>query len=337
MVLRAFGNGGERGGDRIGASNPEPTVEEIVVALRDMAERRSRRDAAPLRDVGAIVEPVTVHRRSERFDFLNPRATDDEPVAVEFKNVAVPDIAEMRAAEIERLLGENRRLHEQVFHLLHLVEQERQTLRADAVERAATKDGREAIVREVRGTIEAEMRPLLKAILRLLERTGAERGGQALGNASTVELPTRLGRPRLGIAAERQPDHADASAEDRRLRDGAPRPDMRGDTLGRATSAQTGPIAARPTGADDARKPSRTAPDTRSERDRHAAWILDLIEAAGARVQMPGERDGSNVPHGADPHLRASFDPAANPPPAREYGLVARFIQRLKRFRRASE
>jgi hypothetical protein len=337
VVLRALGNGGERGVDRIGETNPEPTVEEIVVALRDMAERRNRRDAAPLRYVGAIVEPVTTHRRSERFDFLDPRANDDEPVAVEFKNVAVPDIAEMRAAEIERLLGENRRLHEQVFHLLHLVEQERQALRADEADRGATKDSRAAIVREVRGTIEAEMRPLLKAILRLLERTGAERGGQALGNASAGELPARLGRPRLGIAVERQPDRADASGEDWRRRDVAPRPDMRGDPLGRGTSAATGSTAARPIDAGDAQKSARAAPDTRSERDRHAAWILDLIEAAGARVQMPGERDGSSVPHGAEPHHHASFDPAASPPPAREYGLVARFVRRLKRFRRASE
>jgi hypothetical protein len=112
----------------------EPTMEEIVVALRET--KNSAVNRPPLSVVGNQSAGVTQ---------------------------GVIDIAALRDHEVERLLSENAELNQRMMVLLKLLEHE-QARQPDAT----------AITRAVREAVGAELRPVMLTLLRLLERRHAE-------------------------------------------------------------------------------------------------------------------------------------------------------------------
>ena len=79
------------------------------------------------------------------------------------------DIAALRESEIQRLLTDNARLNERVMFLLKVIEREQPRNRTEA---AAEVSG-DAILHDVKVTLEAELRPVLDVLLRLLEKLQA--------------------------------------------------------------------------------------------------------------------------------------------------------------------
>ncbi len=127
-------------------------MEEIVVALRET--RRGAGVTAPFAVVGG-----------DRASQAAEKAETEDPVA----------IADLRDADIERLLAENARLNERVVFLLKVIEREQRR-------RTLVDEDRGAAIRDVRAALEAELRPILLAMLRLIEKHGASQA--ALGAAA---------------------------------------------------------------------------------------------------------------------------------------------------------
>jgi hypothetical protein len=128
----------------------EPSMEEIVVALRE-----TTRDADRMRPFGGATQ-------SRGF-----RAAKGVHGSTE--------LTDLRDDEIERLLQENARLNARVVALLKVIEREQAIHAAEtAVETAPAEVDRDAIGREVRAALEAELGPVLVILLRLLQKQHAE-------------------------------------------------------------------------------------------------------------------------------------------------------------------
>jgi hypothetical protein len=126
----------------------EPTVEDIVVALRET--RRGAGRAAPFN---------VANRRSGGNRGANIVAYQQDWIA------GATDAAGLRDCETERLLAENSRLNERVIFLLKIIEREQARL----AERTAVETDRDALFREVKAALKAELRPALLVMLRLFE------------------------------------------------------------------------------------------------------------------------------------------------------------------------
>jgi hypothetical protein len=146
-----------------------PTMEEIVVALRE-----TRRGAGRLPPLTVVGGPPGVNRTSG--------------VAANAMNgtAGSADIVALRDGEIERLLAENARLNERVVFLLKVIEQSQAQNAAFVAEHAATETDREVIFRDLRAAVEAELRPVLQVMLRLLEK---QRGGHQAADPATPQTP----------------------------------------------------------------------------------------------------------------------------------------------------
>ena len=150
----------------------EPTMEEIVVALRET--RRGADRMNPLTLVG--------HSRGNRA----------------LRGSAGPtDLIDLRDGEIERLLSENARLNARVVSLLKVIEHEQAyhvaaTAEAEA-EAAPIEADRSAIYREVRSALEAELSPVLLVLLRLLERQRTDPGAGDSRVSNRIALSAATG------------------------------------------------------------------------------------------------------------------------------------------------
>jgi hypothetical protein len=127
----------------------EPTMEEIVVALRETRRVAGR----PASNAGS--------RRAGGNRTGN---------VVTYPQSWVADVADLRDNETERLLTENARLNERIIFLLKVIEHEQTRFAA----RMAAEADRDAIMREMRAALKAELRPSLLVFLRLLEKQLAE-------------------------------------------------------------------------------------------------------------------------------------------------------------------
>lgn len=128
----------------------EPSMEEIVVALRE-----TRRDADRMQPFGG--------------------STQSRGVRAAKGMHGSTDLTDLRDDEIERLLQENARLNARVVALLKVIEQEQAIHAAEtAAETAPAEVDRDAIGREVRAALEAELGPVLVILLRLLQKQHAE-------------------------------------------------------------------------------------------------------------------------------------------------------------------
>jgi hypothetical protein len=162
-------------------------MEEIVVALRE-----TTRDADRVRPFA-----VAGQSRGKR----NVRGINDPD-----------DVVDLRDGEVERLLQENTRLNARVVSLLKVLELQQAVHAESAAEQTAettrTETDREAIVREVRTALEAELAPILLVVLRLLEKQRADPGAgnrEVTRGAGPAAVPRPAPRPAPGPAAYPRP------------------------------------------------------------------------------------------------------------------------------------
>jgi hypothetical protein len=185
--------GGKITSDMVEEAKRDPTVQEIVVALRETTFRGKGRGM------------TVVGRRPEESSRAATRAwtthaDDDGRESFEHRDSALPDVAELRDAEMQRLLSENARLNERVVFLLKTLEREQAARRerGDAGEHSARAD-REAIAQEVRGAIEVQLKPVLMTVLQLLQQPAsgaAQRGlGRTAGGQVSVPIESRAAPP----------------------------------------------------------------------------------------------------------------------------------------------
>ena len=136
----------------------EPTMEEIVGALRET--RRGAERMAPFTVVGGQAGTGRPSGAvTETLESTGPTA-----------------IADLRDGEIQRLLAENTYLNARIISLLAIVERAQARDAEPAVHRPAGETGGGTIVSDVRAAVEAELRPVLLVLMRLLEtgRVGRE-------------------------------------------------------------------------------------------------------------------------------------------------------------------
>jgi hypothetical protein len=133
----------------------EPTMEEIVVALR-----QTTRDADQIHHFA-----ITGPSRGKRI--------------ITGINQSI-DVVDLRDDEVERLLHENARLNARVVSLLKVLEHTQSPHADGAVDQTAetthTEADRDVIPRAVRMALEAQLSPILLVLLRLLERQRANPG-----------------------------------------------------------------------------------------------------------------------------------------------------------------
>jgi hypothetical protein len=142
----------------------ETTMEEIVVALRE-----SRRDAsrvAPFTVVGSQPGGSWPSAAAPRGDAAIVRLGEAGNTQ---NDISSTDIADLRDGEIERLLAENARLNQRIVFLLKIIERE-QRHNSDLTGGYVVETDRGAIAHDVKTALQAELRPILLVLLRLLEK-----------------------------------------------------------------------------------------------------------------------------------------------------------------------
>lgn len=135
----------------------EPTMEEIVVALRET--RKGAAPAAPFTVVGG--------RRSGS-------QVPDVAADTQSRTAGSTDIADLRDSEIERLLADNARLNERIMFLLKVIEREQTRNTQPVTAHAAVETDPDTIVRALRVALQAELSPVLQVLLRVLKKQRTE-------------------------------------------------------------------------------------------------------------------------------------------------------------------
>ena len=169
----------------------DPTMEEIVVALRET----KRGAARPL--------PFTVVDGHAGGNWAASDATSYDRETGEARSHGADaadgstDIANLRDNEIERLLTENARLNERVVFLLKVIERRQGRSIQPTANHGANENDHGAIFHDVKAALEAELRPVLLALVRLLEkqRAAANEEGVHRGAPEARRLATPLGMP----------------------------------------------------------------------------------------------------------------------------------------------
>ena len=162
----------------------EPTMEEIVVALRE-----TRRGAGG-RPPYAVVGRAPVSNWASGAAGSGDKASDLVRAADAKCGPGSNDINDLRDGEIERLLADNARLNERIIFLLKVIERgQASNVELTAVQ-AALETERCALLNDVKAALGAELRPVLLVLLRLLEK---QRGDPpevaARGAGSVAERP----------------------------------------------------------------------------------------------------------------------------------------------------
>jgi hypothetical protein len=147
----------------------DPTMEEIVVALRETKRGAGR------------MPPLTVVGGHPGVNWTSGMAADAAN-----GTAGSIDITELRDGEIERLLAENGRLNERVVFLLKVIEHKQAQSAAIAADHAAIERDRDVLFRDLRAAVEAELRPVLVVMLRLLEK---QRAGHEAADPATPQAP----------------------------------------------------------------------------------------------------------------------------------------------------
>jgi hypothetical protein len=142
----------------------EATIEEIVVALRETRRGAGRALPFTVVDGGQPSDNCgsgTVQRGGEGSGARGHSAASEAQ-----NGVGSTDVGDLRDDEIERLLTENAQLNERIMFLLKVIGREQ----AHDAENAAIETDRGVIFRDLRAALEAELRPFLLVLLRLLEK-----------------------------------------------------------------------------------------------------------------------------------------------------------------------
>jgi hypothetical protein len=145
----------------------EPTVEEIVLALRETERGVDR--VPPFTVVGGQPRGIrgSVAARGHS-------ATSTATAGTQNGTSGAADLAALRDGEIERLLAKNAHLNERVMFLLKVIEREQAHNAIRAAEPAAIETDRGGIFQDVSAALQAELRPILLVLLRLLEKQRAD-------------------------------------------------------------------------------------------------------------------------------------------------------------------
>ncbi len=161
----------------------EPTMEEIVVALRE-----TRRGAGRLPPF-TVVEGQPGVRSSGSAQRGKGHAARTHGATAHTQDGAArsTEVANLQGGEIARLLAENARLNERVVFLLKVIEHEQ--LRGAAIAaRLAAVETEKAGASDVRAALESELRPVLLVLLRLLEKQRSHRASN--GTDGVTHAPT---------------------------------------------------------------------------------------------------------------------------------------------------
>lgn len=148
----------------------EPSMEEIVVALRETRQTADR------------IQPLAV-TAPPRFG-QGVRGM-----------VGSTDLVDLRDGEIERLLSENARLNARVISLLKVLEHEQACQAEITAGVVPTEPDQAAIYREVTAALEAELRPALLVLLQLLQQQFADASPDDGNAGGKVRLSVPTGRP----------------------------------------------------------------------------------------------------------------------------------------------
>jgi len=157
----------------------EPTLQEIVVALRDVAAPAKPREPAAAAEPGASLYRLQPSRP----------AVPPLPPADARSAERPPPSGDPRDAEIARLVDENHRLNLRLFELLRTIERSRRAGEERPIPQAPAAIGREAIRREAREAIRRELGPLLVALVKILDAGAAPPGAQREAAASIPRRP----------------------------------------------------------------------------------------------------------------------------------------------------
>ena len=188
------------GGGNAGASGAEDaSIADIVVALRGATAVRADHAVAPLRPAGLAGPSYDAPLAAEGRDVAAadpgaPQRLPAAPPAAEGELV----LDNLRDAEIARLIAQNHRLNEQIFQLLKIIEREKERVARQRAADAARQmpvplEPGESVGREVRVALEAELRPILGALLRLVQRMAAERAPQRAAVAAEAPVGEKPG------------------------------------------------------------------------------------------------------------------------------------------------
>ncbi len=194
----------------------EPTMEEIVVALRE-----TRRGASG-RPLYAVVGRAPACDWPSGPAGHGDKAGDLVRAADAQSRSGSTDINDLRDGEIERLLADNARLNERIVFLLKVIERVQASNVEFAAVQAALETERYTLLSDVKAALGAELRPVLLVLLRLLEKQRgdppevAARGTGAKRNAQQRQwrrLPDWIAEAarKLGDEAEARPKKAGAA------------------------------------------------------------------------------------------------------------------------------
>jgi hypothetical protein len=269
----------------------EPTVQEIVVALRETTFRGKGRGisvagrrAADDFKRSAIPYPAHPVRQDE----------DEQPGAAEYKEAAFTDVADLRDVEMQRLLGENARLNERIIDLLKILEREqiaRNEQRNAERESARQSEERDSVVREVKSALEAELRPVLLTVLHLLEQPPLYGGMQRVQARDSGFRPPPSAAPRESPAAAARSAHHDEGRDGRRI-DQAPV--SHGAERGGYYSGWVPDLIRAADGEQTAPRPADAGHDGTHEpaRQRQRGFVLRVLERITLRQGPVGPPDG---------------------------------------------
>jgi hypothetical protein len=176
--------------------NLEPTMEEIVVALRE-----TRRGATGTQPYAVVSRPSAGNWTSGTTG-RSDKPSDSVKAADAQNGAGSTDINDLRDGEIERLLADNMRLNERVVFLLKVLERDQTSNSEFAALQAALETERGALLRDVKAALGAELRPVLQVLLRLLEKQRAaplEAAARRTG-PEAASVPTPVAAPPDWIA-----------------------------------------------------------------------------------------------------------------------------------------
>jgi hypothetical protein len=171
-------------------------IEEIVVALRETRRGAGRAPSFTIIDRGQLddnVSSVTAQRGGEGAGAGGQSAASEEQ-----NGVRSTDAGDLRDVEIERLLSENARLNERIMFLLKVIGREQ----ARDASNAAIETDRGMIFRELKAAVEAELRPLLLVLLRLLDKQRVIPAGESTRRAASeaAHTPASVAVPVIGFS-----------------------------------------------------------------------------------------------------------------------------------------
>jgi hypothetical protein len=168
----------------------EPTMEEIVVALRE-----TRRGASG-RPLYAVVGRPSASDWTSGPAWRGDKGGDIVRAGDTRSGPGSTDINDLREGEIERLLADNARLNERIVFLLKVIERGQASNVEFAAVQAALETERFTLLSDVKAALGAELRPVLLVLLRLLEK---QRGNPP--EVAARGAGPEAGRPTAPVAA----------------------------------------------------------------------------------------------------------------------------------------